>query len=169
MACKGAGPLLAALLFSPLSPPPQIPSRLQQLGTYNPLPYSLDGAKEVRLRVDRIKYWLSVGAQPSERVSYLLWRAGLMPEPPIRWTTEKGVSKQKPAEGGGGGGGGGGKAGMHTQAGAGAGVGVGAGGVLGGAALRAPVGRPALGAWTGFLSRAAAPAAAPAYPLSVLR
>jgi hypothetical protein len=61
----------------------------------------------VRLRVDRIKYWLGEGAQPSERVAYLLWRAGLMPEPPIRFQTQKSVSKQKAggAEGGGGGGG----------------------------------------------------------------
>ena len=38
--------------------------------------------------MDRIKYWLSVGAQPSERVSFLLWRAGLAPAPPIRWQTQ---------------------------------------------------------------------------------
>lgn len=28
------------------------------------------------------RYWLSVGAQPSDRVSYLLTRIGLIPKPP---------------------------------------------------------------------------------------
>jgi hypothetical protein len=68
------------------------------------------------LRVDRLKYWLGMGAQPSERVAYLLWRAGLMPEPPIRYQTKKSVSKQK-VEGAEGGGGGGGKAGGAAAAG----------------------------------------------------
>ena len=31
-----------------------------------------DGQKEVTFAADRIKYWLSVGAQPSERVARLL-------------------------------------------------------------------------------------------------
>ena len=52
---------------------------IETLGSYDPIPFSLDGAKEVRLRVDRVKYWLSVGAQPSDRVAYLLWRGGLLP------------------------------------------------------------------------------------------
>lgn len=37
-----------------------------QLGTYNPIP-SRDGFKEVRLNTERIKYWIAVGAQPSDR------------------------------------------------------------------------------------------------------
>ena len=71
-----------------LSPSPQ-------LGTYDPLPYVLDQTKEVRLKVDRIKYWLSVGAQPSERVSYLLWRSGVIPAPPLRFSPSKELSKDK--------------------------------------------------------------------------
>jgi small subunit ribosomal protein S16 len=67
-----------------LSPSPPLPTTIaMQLGTYDPLPFALDEAKEVRLAVDRIKYWLSVGAQPSDRVAYLLWRAGILPPPPI--------------------------------------------------------------------------------------
>ena len=53
----------------------------------------MDGVKEVRLRVDRIKYWLSCGAQPSDRVSYLLWRAGLMPAPPLRFEPTASINK----------------------------------------------------------------------------
>lgn len=59
------------------------------MGTYDPFPYSLDGVKEVRIKVDRLKYWLSVGAQPSERVAFLLWRAGMLPAPPIRYQPQK--------------------------------------------------------------------------------
>ena len=55
----------------------------------------LDQTKEVRLKVDRIKYWLSVGAQPSERVSYLLWRSGVIPAPPLRFAPSKAISKEQ--------------------------------------------------------------------------
>lgn len=70
-----------------------------QLGTYDPKQYALDGVKEVRLRMDRIKYWLGVGAQPSDRVAYLLWRSGLLPTPPIRFQPSKSKSKQKEENG----------------------------------------------------------------------
>lgn len=93
------------------------------MGTYNPIPYGLDATKEVRLRLDRIKYWLAVGAQPSDRVvsgpfvarrcrgapaaapptapaalsaaaqAYLLWRAGLLPAPPIPHTPTRWVPR----------------------------------------------------------------------------
>ena len=47
-----------------------------------------------------ISYWLSVGAQPSDRVAYLLWRTGLLPPPPIHLLTKghkaKGEEKAKP-------------------------------------------------------------------------
>ena len=78
--------LLASIL--PLDPP-------LQLGTYDPLPYSQDNVKEVRLKIDRIKYWLSVGAQPSDRVSYLLYRAGMAPAPPLHFTPQKSAPREK--------------------------------------------------------------------------
>jgi small subunit ribosomal protein S16 len=72
---------------------------IEQLGTYDPIPFSLDGAKEVRLKVDRVKYWLSVGAQPSERVAYLLWRGGLIEAPPaIHFSPNAWKPKKKNAE-----------------------------------------------------------------------
>ena len=72
---------------------------IEQLGTYDPIPFSLDGAKEVRLKVDRVKYWLSVGAQPSERVAYLLWRGGLIASPPaIHFSPNAWKPKKKNAE-----------------------------------------------------------------------
>ncbi|CBK23278.2 Ribosomal protein S16 [Blastocystis hominis] len=64
---------------------------LEEVGTYNPIPLD-DGIKEVRLNVDRIKYWLSVGAQPSET-------AGILPPLPLHPYCESAVSKKKTEEG----------------------------------------------------------------------
>lgn len=49
---------------------------VEKLGTYNPLlPH--DHAERVVMNVERIKYWMSVGAQPSERVTVFLSKVGL--------------------------------------------------------------------------------------------
>jgi len=50
---------------------------LEQLGTYNPL-LAKDDPERVKLIEDRIKYWLGVGAQPSDRVLRFLDAAGIM-------------------------------------------------------------------------------------------
>lgn len=44
---------------------------LETIGTYNPIPDG-QGIKHVNLNVERVKYWLTVGAQPSETVERLL-------------------------------------------------------------------------------------------------
>tara|TARA_A200000113_G_scaffold122335_1_gene109958 strand:+ start:388 stop:837 length:450 start_codon:yes stop_codon:yes gene_type:complete len=58
---------------------------IEKIGTYNPL---LDdqNAERVQLVEERIKYWLSQGAKPSERVAIFLGKAGLieMPAQPVR-------------------------------------------------------------------------------------
>ena len=43
---------------------------LEELGTYDPMVKETD--ERVRLKPDRIKYWVSVGALPSERVAVLM-------------------------------------------------------------------------------------------------
>jgi len=43
---------------------------LEELGTYDPTIKNTD--ERVRLKPERIKYWLSVGALPSERVAVFL-------------------------------------------------------------------------------------------------
>jgi small subunit ribosomal protein S16 len=48
---------------------------LERLGTYNPM---LAKDKRVDLELDRVKHWLSKGAQPSDRVARFLDAAGLM-------------------------------------------------------------------------------------------
>jgi small subunit ribosomal protein S16 len=43
---------------------------LEELGSYDPMVKNTD--ERVRLRPDRVKYWISVGALPSEKVAVLL-------------------------------------------------------------------------------------------------
>jgi small subunit ribosomal protein S16 len=54
---------------------------LEQVGHYDPTP-AADGAKHLGLNFERVRYWLSVGAQPSAAVTALLGRAGVVPVPP---------------------------------------------------------------------------------------
>ena len=49
---------------------------LEQVGTYNPL-LAKDDENRVRLVEDRVRYWLGVGAQPTDRVARLLDKAGI--------------------------------------------------------------------------------------------
>ncbi|MCJ2177031.1 30S ribosomal protein S16 [Novosphingobium album (ex Hu et al. 2023)] len=49
---------------------------LEQVGTYNPL-LAKDDENRVKLNEDRVNYWLSVGAQPTDRVARMLDKAGI--------------------------------------------------------------------------------------------
>ena len=49
---------------------------IEQIGTFNPL-LKKDNPERAKLNADRIKHWLSVGAQPTDRVMRLLDAAGL--------------------------------------------------------------------------------------------
>ncbi|APE28476.1 30S ribosomal protein S16 [Aurantiacibacter gangjinensis] len=53
---------------------------LEQLGTYNPM-LAKDDENRVNLNEDRIRYWLGVGAKPSDRVLRFLDAAGIMERP----------------------------------------------------------------------------------------
>ena len=50
---------------------------LEQIGTYNPL-LAKDDENRVKLNEDRARYWLGVGAQPSDRVHRFLDAAGIL-------------------------------------------------------------------------------------------
>jgi small subunit ribosomal protein S16 len=66
---------------------------IERLGTYDPrLPH--ENENRIKLVEDRIKYWLSQGAKPSERVSIFLGKAGIiaMPKQSVR------PNKSKPSE-----------------------------------------------------------------------
>lgn len=49
---------------------------LEQVGTYNPV-LAKDDEKRVTLLEDRVRYWIGVGAQPTDRVARLLDKAGI--------------------------------------------------------------------------------------------
>jgi small subunit ribosomal protein S16 len=54
---------------------------LEQIGTYNPL-LAKDNPERVKLNEDRARYWLGVGAQPSDRVHRFLDAAGILERSP---------------------------------------------------------------------------------------
>ena len=54
---------------------------LEKLGTYNPM-LPKEGGKRVQLELERVKHWLSKGAQPSDRVARFLDAAGLVKRKP---------------------------------------------------------------------------------------
>ena len=62
-----------------------------------------DKSKRVKLKLDRIEYWLSVGAQPSEKVAVLLRKVREndwgqpKPPPPMTPPTEKKLPEEPEA------------------------------------------------------------------------
>jgi len=50
---------------------------LEMVGTYNPL---LDPA-EIRVKKDRVKYWLAQGARPTDTVKSILKKGGVFDNP----------------------------------------------------------------------------------------
>ena len=77
---------------------------IEKLGTYNPL-LSKDNKERVTLQVDRIKYWMGVGAKPTDRVLRFLDAEGIAkrplrnnPKKAIPKKTEKPAAEEAPAE-----------------------------------------------------------------------
>lgn len=54
---------------------------IERLGSYNPL-LAKDDPNRVTLETERVAYWLSNGAQPTERMERLLGAAGLVKTAP---------------------------------------------------------------------------------------
>jgi len=69
---------------------------LEQIGTYNPL-LAKDNPERVKLNEDRARHWLSVGAQPSDRVHRFLDAAGIL-EREARNNPNKGKPGEKAVE-----------------------------------------------------------------------
>lgn len=69
---------------------------IEQVGTYNPM-LQRDNPDRVKLNVERCKHWLSVGAQPTDRVARLLDAAGLAKREATS-NPEKGKPKKKRLE-----------------------------------------------------------------------
>ena len=69
---------------------------IEKVGTYNPL-LAKDSPDRVKLDADRISHWLSVGAQPSDRVARFLDAAGIR-ERAARLNPNKGAPGDKAKE-----------------------------------------------------------------------
>ena len=69
---------------------------IEKLGSYNPL-LPKDSKERVHLDLERVKHWLSKGAQPTDRVLRFLDAAGLMKRKP-RNNPEKAKPKKKAQE-----------------------------------------------------------------------
>jgi small subunit ribosomal protein S16 len=50
---------------------------IEKLGIYNPL-LAKDSEERIRMDVERVQYWLSQGAEPTDRVSRMLEAAGVV-------------------------------------------------------------------------------------------
>ncbi len=69
---------------------------LEQIGTYNPL-LAKDSPERVKLNDERARYWLGVGAQPTDRVARFLDAAGVQ-ERAARVNPKKGEPGEKAKE-----------------------------------------------------------------------
>ncbi|HQT88513.1 MAG TPA: 30S ribosomal protein S16 [Acidiphilium sp.] len=70
---------------------------IEKIGSYNPM-LPADHAERVRLQEDRVKHWLSVGAEATDRVARFLGRAGLAPMPAFREQPIQAAPKKKAQE-----------------------------------------------------------------------
>jgi small subunit ribosomal protein S16 len=69
---------------------------IEQVGTFNPM-LKKDDENRIKLNLDRCKYWLSVGALPTDRVARFLDAAGLMKRTPSN-NPDKAKPKKKRLE-----------------------------------------------------------------------
>ena len=69
---------------------------IEKLGTYNPL-LPKDSEERVKMDAERIQYWISQGAQPTDRVARMLEAAG-MKEKTERNNPKKAVPGKKAQE-----------------------------------------------------------------------
>ncbi len=79
---------------------------IEQIGTFDPM-LPKDNPERVKLNLDRCKHWISVGAQPTDRVSRLFDGAGLLKREarnnpqkaqPKKKAQERAAAKAKAAE-----------------------------------------------------------------------
>jgi len=65
---------------------------LEKLGTYNPL-LAKDSEHRVKMNMERVQYWLSQGAQPTDRIARMLEAAGVREK-----TERRNMKKAEPGE-----------------------------------------------------------------------
>lgn len=70
---------------------------IEKVGSYNPM-LARDHADRIVINEERMKHWLSVGAQPTDRVARFLGDRGLIAAPAKRETPVKSAPKKKAQE-----------------------------------------------------------------------
>ena len=70
---------------------------IEKLGTYNPR-VAKDHKEHLVLKEDRIKHWVSVGAQATDRVQRLLAARGLAEKPAVHKQSKKDKPRAKAQE-----------------------------------------------------------------------
>ena len=70
---------------------------IERVGTYNPM-VAKDHPERLKLNDERIKYWLGVGAKPSDRVARFLGDLGVIEKPPIPEQTKQHLPRAKTLE-----------------------------------------------------------------------
>jgi small subunit ribosomal protein S16 len=70
---------------------------IEKVGVYDPI-VSDSNENRVVLNAERITYWLGQGAQPTDRVARLLFKAGLAPKPVFAEQPKQSAPKAKAVE-----------------------------------------------------------------------
>ena len=70
---------------------------LERLGSYNPM-LEREHSERVVLNEERIRYWLSKGAQPTDRVALFLAKASIIDAPVVREQPKKSAPGEKAVE-----------------------------------------------------------------------
>ena len=70
---------------------------IERLGSYNPM-LPQDHADRFSVNEERVKYWLSQGAEPTERLAKMLANLGLVAKPALRNQPTKSAPKAKAQE-----------------------------------------------------------------------
>ena len=66
---------------------------IEKIGSYNPL-LPKDKKERIKVEAERVKYWMSKGAQPTLRVSRILGEAQIMPMPKPGNNPNKAIPKK---------------------------------------------------------------------------
>ena len=70
---------------------------IEKIGTYNPM-LPKEHAQRLTIDEERAKHWLSVGAQPTDRVALFFGNAGLVEKPTYNETPKQSAPKAKAQE-----------------------------------------------------------------------
>jgi len=70
---------------------------IETIGSYNPM-LEKDNPARIKFVEERVKYWIGVGAQPSDRVARFMFEKNLGPKPKQTETPKKSAPRAKTQE-----------------------------------------------------------------------